>query len=799
MEARRRQLAEDPRFFTLQQDNRLAQRHRDVISVGSTSSESSQIASAPRRPMPNQMRNPPPIEISSDDDEPQVVPNTIKTALNAPGTRPLQPTNGARAPFIQPGFLKLGPPKPSQVPTPAASSSSSSSSKDKDAEEIPVPNFQDDYRVYTSAETEKELRDLMGNAMNQDVEVDVDMEDAIVPGFKDGITLLAHQIVGRAWMKERETGKKAGGILADDMGLGKTIQTLTRIVEGKPHQSDREDGWSGCTLVVCPLSVVDQWKSEVEKMTKLRVVKHQGPNRTTDPAALRNNHIVVTTYDTVKSEYDNYTPSAKDESKQATLKKKKSRDYSSDSDSESDNFAAKLKAKSRKAPAKKCALFGIRWWRIVLDEAHTIKNAKTKAATSCCELEAKYRWCLTGTPMQNNVSEVQSLFKFLRIKPYSDANRFNVDIGKPISSGRGAGRAMKRLQVVLKNIMLRRRKNDTLNGKVLIELPKRTVEVVPCPFDAHEKNFYESLETKMETVLDKLMKDANGKGGGAYMSVLLLLLRLRQACNHPLLVSKDFKKDSDAIESTPAKEGGEDPDDLVAAFGQLAVIRKCQMCTTVLDSTNTGQGDWKTHCTSCVPLAKEARLAELERPTSAKIRKMISILREIEEREGNEKTIIFSQFTSMLDLIEPFLEDERVRYVRFDGSMKTAEREVSLNAIKTDPKVKVILISFKAGSTGLNLTACNNVILVDMWWNPALEDQAFDRAHRYGQTKDVWIYKLKVDGTVEDRILELQEKKRELANAALSGDKIKNMRLGMDDLLALFRPGRGDDDDDDDD
>ena len=141
-----------------------------------------------------------------------------------------------------------------------------------------------------------------------------------------------------------------------------------------------------------------------------------------------------------------------------------------------------------------------------------------------------------------------------------------------------------------------------------------------------------------------------------------------------------------------------------------------------------------------MPLAEAAKRAELERPTSAKIRMMLKILRDIEERDPKEKTIIFSQFTSMLDLIEPFLKDERVKFVRcesiilpvlnldvtdawpiVDGSMNPKEREVSLNAIKLDPKVKVILISFKAGSTGLNLTACNNVILIDMWWNPALE------------------------------------------------------------------------------
>jgi SNF2 family DNA or RNA helicase len=145
--------------------------------------------------------------------------------------------------------------------------------------------------------------------------------------------------------------------------------------------------------------------------------------------------------------------------------------------------------------------------------------------------------------------------------------------------------------------------------------------------------------------------------------------------------------------------------------------------------------------------------------------------------------------------------------------MSKDKREVSLNQIRNNEQIKVILISFKAGSTGkritcprpaqtltyyirpgLNLTACNNVILVDMWWNPALEDQAFDRAHRFGQTRDVNIYKLTIENTVEERILTLQESKRALATAALGGDKIKNLKLGLEDLMALFRPGREDDD-----
>lgn len=186
------------------------------------------------------------------------------------------------------------------------------------------------------------------------------------------------------------------------------------------------------------------------------------------------------------------------------------------------------------------------------------------------------------TCRQNNVTELYSLIKFLRIKPLSNWDTFNQQIAKPVNSGRGASRAMKRLQVVLKQIMLRRRKDQTLNGKALIDLPKRLVNVIPCDFDSSERAFYDSLETKMEGVIEKLMST---KGGNSYISVLLLLLRLRQACNHPILVSEDYKQDSEALEPKSVAKGANDKDadaddDLIAAFGQLGVNKKCQMCTS---------------------------------------------------------------------------------------------------------------------------------------------------------------------------------------------------------------------------
>ncbi|KZT22942.1 hypothetical protein NEOLEDRAFT_1157534 [Neolentinus lepideus HHB14362 ss-1] len=648
----------------------------------------------------------------------------------------------------------------------------------------------------TAEEAEKDIRALCEDTLAQKDSVEVDMSLAIVPGFKDGIKLLPHQILGRTWMTEREQGKSRGGILADDMGLGKTIQTLARIVEGRPTKVDKKDGWAAPTLVVCPLALVAQWKSEAAKITEgLRVIEHHGPKRTTDPEDLKRAHLVVTTYQIVEKEYQAYQNDPKNAAPASD-------------DEESDDFGNTLlkkkpKTRPKKAAEVRSALFKVKWWRVVLDEAHNIKNRKTKMAIACHNLPGKFRWCLTGTPLQNSVEELYSLLKFLEIRPLNDWDTFNSRIAKPVKSGR-SGQPMKRLHLVLNAVMLRRKKDTLLNGKPLLELPARNVEVVACNFDAEEREFYNAVEEKVRSSFEKLAQAGNLQK--SYTTILVLLLRLRQACDHPALINKDYRADAEAIEPKAVKNGGDndDDDELANAFGALGVSNKpkCQMCRTELDSSNTSDEDG-AYCTACSDLARRARRKSTLSgpsslpPDSAKIRKIVELLHEIDERsEGQEKTIIFSQFTSMLDLIEPFLKAQNFQFVRYDGSMAKDKRDAALEKLKTDKNISIILISFKAGSTGLNLTSCNNVIMTDLWWNPALEDQAFDRAHRFGQKRDVFIYKLTIESTVEQRILELQEKKRALANAALAGDKLKSSKLGLDDLVALFHSADVDDADD---
>ncbi|KAI9569336.1 SNF2 family N-terminal domain-containing protein [Boletus coccyginus] len=789
MEARRKQLLQDPNIYPeFYKPGQKASQQSSVVSISSSSSSGSSVPqSFPPAVKVGRTR---PIITTSDEED--VAPTSkssepvidagaaVKSQILAALDRATPAVPPQR--IVVPAPIKL----PAKIPVPGNADVPT-------WETFDAPDERGLYDPRMSAtEAERALRALVEDTVNSTEDTEIDMSEAIVPGFADGITLLPHQVIGRNWMRERETGKKTGGILADDMGLGKTVQTLARIVDGRAKKSDKLDGWAASTLVVCPVSLVSQWAAEISRMAVgLRVIEHHGQNRTTDPLKLQQAHVVVTSYSIVASEYAAFAPEAKDESK-SKKSKSKAMAAASDSDSDSSEGLTKKLASKTRTGRWKDALFRVKWFRIVLDEAHNIKNRNTKSAIACCALEGKFRWCLTGTPLQNTVEELYSLIKFLRVRPLNDWHTFNEQIAKPVKGGRPV-RALKRLHVVLKAIMLRRTKNQILDGKPLLQLPERNLELVECSFNATEKEFYRLLENRMTSEVNKLVQSDKVN----YTHVLVLLLRLRQACNHPSLVSKDYRIDQDAAEPKAANDGEDDAEDLATMFGQLGMSgeRKCQLCQTALAA-----GDNATHCTECRSLAKttESTLKSNLPPESAKIKKILDILNTIDERsESVEKTIIFSQFTTMLDLIEPFLDARGIKHIRYDGSMPKDKREASLEKIRNSKTTRCILISFKAGSTGLNLTACNNVILVDMWWNPALEDQAYDRAHRFGQTRDVNIYKLMIPDTVESRILQLQDAKRELAKAALSGDKIKNMKLGLDDLLALFRGGGRDDDDDD--
>ncbi|EXJ95178.1 hypothetical protein A1O1_00297 [Capronia coronata CBS 617.96] len=679
-----------------------------------------------------------------------------------------------------------------------------------------------------------------GNAGAADEEEEDDEDDGTVVGLK--VTLLPHQIEGVNWMRDKETGTKKtrgvlpkGGILADDMGLGKTIQSIALILTNpKPSaeelaKSKRKmpEGVGKGTLVVAPLALIKQWEGEikdrVEKDHALKVCVHHGPQRAKSYKELQKYDVVITTYQTLSSEHAGSEGSLK------------------------------------------VGCFGIHWYRIILDEAHSIKNRNAKATKAACALNAEYRWCLTGTPMQNNLDELQSLIHFLRIKPYEDLNQWREQITKPWNNGK-AGLALRRLQVYLKAFMKRRTKDvlrqqgPSKDGKGSGEgkspgfkIVARTIENVEAEFTEAEREFYKRLESRTDRSLEMMM--AGNKM--SYASALVLLMRLRQACNHPKLTGSDLSKENDALSGsqTPSRRKAnvdDDMDSIANMLGGLTVeTKRCDVCQIELSRREASEG--AIRCVECEAdlqeqnqvfqekkkAKKEKRIQQERRAVKAQRKVARRIVEDSDEEENDEeedpesvsssqeddqdddqdeyssdesdaqeatvfqstkirqllsilkadshqhKYIVFSFFTSMLDLIEPFLKDNRIRFARYDGKMRNDAREASLHSLRTNPSTRVLLCSLRAGSLGLNLTAASRVVILEPFWNPFVEEQAIDRVHRLNQTEDVKVYKLTVKDSVEERILELQAKKRELANATIEGKK-GAMKLTLQDMLKLF-------------
>ena len=668
---------------------------------------------------------------------------------------------------------------------------------------------------------------------------DEDEDDGAVEGMK--VKLLPHQIDGVDWMVNKETGKKPtkGGILADDMGLGKTIQSIALILSNpKPTAEELAkkkmklpEGVGKGTLVVAPLALIKQWEGElkdrVEDTHTLRVCVHHGPQRTKSYKELKKYDVVITTYQTLSSEH------------------------------------------AGSSETLRVGCFGVHWYRVILDEAHSIKNRNAKSTKAACELDAVYRWCLSGTPMQNNLDELQSLIHFLRIKPYCDLNEWRENIDRPMKNGK-AGLAFRRLKLVLKSFMKRRTKDilkqdgqqqkDGKKGSKTAKDPKfkivaRTVESVQAEFTQPEQEFYDRLESRTDRSLEMMMVGNKI----SYASALVLLMRLRQACNHPKLTGSDLSAESDAANGsqTPSRKKlpvEDDMDSIANMLGGLSVeTKKCDMCQIDLTPREAANGaircaecqedlDKQTDQVKVVKKAKKEKRRKLERKTvkaqrkqarrvvldsededdadeddevsssdvededdeayssddsdssqpaimqSTKIRHLLEIL---QQDSHTHKYIVFSFFTSMLDLIEPFLRTARIHYVRYDGKMRNDAREASLSSLRSDPSTRVLLCSLRAGSLGLNLTAASRVVILEPFWNPFVEEQAIDRVHRLNQTEDVKVFKMTIKGTVEERILELQEKKRELAKLTIEGlggkGKAGAMALNLKDMMKLFR------------
>ncbi|WP_027623794.1 SNF2-related protein [Clostridium lundense] len=451
-------------------------------------------------------------------------------------------------------------------------------------------------------------------------------------------TLRKYQIDGFKWFKHLSK-LDFGGILADEMGLGKTIQTIAFVVSEKNKKS----------LIIVPTSLIYNWKNEIERFApilKVGIIHGEKTEQRRVINSLEQYDIVLTTYGTLKNNIENYS--------------------------------------------------NIEFDYCIIDEAQNIKNPITQSTKAVKEIKAKVKFALTGTPMENNLIELWSIFDF--IMPgylYSQEVFYEKFLC-------GNEKDLENLKLLIKPFILRRTKKE-----VIKDLPDKIEKKILVQMTQKQKFIY---NTYIKDIREKLKNNSQGK-----IEVFSYLTKLRQICLDPSLVFTEY-------------EGGS---------GKLKVA---------------------------MTLVEEGI-------------------------DSDSKILIFSQFTSALNKIGESLKEKGVEYFYLDGSTPSKERIKLVNEFNNSDNIKVFLISLKAGGTGLNLTSANLVIHFDPWWNPAVEDQATDRAHRIGQKNVVQVIKLIARGTIEERIVELQESKKELINNIITGEFQNSNtlnKLSKEELLKLF-------------
>ncbi|KAJ5884727.1 hypothetical protein N7495_009237 [Penicillium taxi] len=679
----------------------------------------------------------------------------------------------------------------------------------------------DDVRQYESQHFPKDIKTLLEGIT--DIRKAMEHDHEIPPTLE--VKLMKHQRIGLAWMKAKEHSSHRGGVLGDDMGLGKTIQAIALMAALPATKPDEHP-----SLIVCPKALMDQWRLELARHMKtgykFSVLIFHDKTRNTPWDELKRYDIVITTFGTLVAHYK-------------AIEK-------------ADEMRLKLMRPSSewKKVQDQAYMYGpkAKWHRIIIDEAQNIKNSSTKAAKACRRIQARYRWCLTGTPMMNGLKDYGSLIQFLKIRPYCYTDVFKENFIKKAANEN----VMKQMRILIKSTCLRRTKASKLDGQPILVLPEKLIEThFAVPVGA-EKEFYQKLSDKSTREVEKLME--RGILGKNFSYVLVLILRLRQACCHPLLIEgyepeahvlgldeDDLMKNANLLSPTVVSRILDnedttftcpvcmdtatnyiiyipcghsvcsecyvqisDPALLARLSEDGAEVMKCQNCRGPVDPTKITDADSFKHIHvngggKIERVVKEAskdekkdakkRIKDLEEVwvTSAKTDKTLEIIQNIERDGKGEKTLVFSQFTSMLDLLEIPIKREGLKYVRFDGTMNNEARNRAIQTFTDDPDCRIFLISMKAGNAGLNLTMANHVIMFDPFWNPYVELQAIDRCYRIGQTKKVFVHRILIQNSIEDRIIELQENKMELIEGALNeGGKYEVSSLSTREMAGLF-------------
>src|ERR1022692_4700656 len=557
-----------------------------------------------------------------------------------------------------------------------------------------------------------------------------DLETVLRPYQKEGVAWLGFL---------RDNG--FGGILADEMGLGKTLQTLAFLnslrnaecgMRSEPEAAPAAIPHSALRaphLIVCPTSLVFNWVAEAKKFTpELKVLALQGPDRHGRFEQIQSHDIVVTSYALIRRDAERY------------------RELEFDT--------------------------------VALDEAQHIKNRQTQNAQAVKAVRARQRIVLTGTPLENSVLDLWSIFDFLMPGYLGTAQDFRERYELPIAKEQDS-KAQARLARRLRPFMLRRLKKE-----VASDLPAKLEQVSFCELTPDQRSVYQQvIEASRKEVLEAVGAQGVAK---SRMVVLTALLRLRQVCCDLRLLKLEKRSDGAMECGGDAKTGSAPGGTRIASLsspkgvaGEASVENKLQL----------GRGEEAQLFPAQIPSPqpsprsggeREAGVASLV--SSGKLEMFSELLEEV--IDGGHRLLVFSQFVGMLTLLKEKLTAEDIEFCYLDGS--TTDRAAVVERFQTSPAIPVFLISLKAGGVGLNLTGADTVIHFDPWWNPAVEDQATDRAHRIGQTKVVTRYKLITRDIVEEKILTLQNRKREIIQATIGGEEEFAAALNWDEIQELL-------------
>ncbi|CEP61022.1 DNA helicase RAD5 LALA0_S02e04984g [Lachancea lanzarotensis] len=639
-----------------------------------------------------------------------------------------------------------------------------------------------------------------------------------------------------------------GGILADEMGLGKTISILSMILmvpfdkmyvkqklfEDTPEvESSISECLSqspqhtkpyafGTTLIVVPMSLLSQWQQEFDKASAADNVHCEiyyggttGSLRTLLTKTKNPPAVLLTTYGTVQHEW----------SRLAT------------------NGTAHVEDDAT-------GLFSVEFFRIVIDEGHTIRNRNTRTSKSMVDLFSSRRWILTGTPIINRLDDLYSLVKFMRLEPWSQVGYWKSFVSEPFEKKNYKG-AFDVVSSILEPVILRRTKQmRDVNGKPLVELPPKEVSIEKVNFNRHEDALYKFFLGKAESSV----KEGLDRGDllKKYSTILVHILRLRQVCCHADLLGSQDENDDDLAGNKMLTENfntdkalsneltsniavSEDEANVILSkikdkFPTSDSFKKleCSICTaepiepvTQIVLTECGhafcemcileyirfqserQQDIK--CPNCRFEVDPRRLVSIQanpngelKPVlydtgskSSKITSLMKSLRRLQDACPGEQVVVFSQFSSFLDIMERELSasfpKSDMKVYKFDGRLSMKERSKVLAdfAEKDLTKLKVLLLSLKAGGVGLNLTCASRAFMMDPWWSPSLEDQAIDRIHRIGQINDVKVVRFIMEHSIEEKMLRIQERKRSLGEA-VDADEDERRKRRIEEIQMLF-------------